>query len=462
MSTRNRQELIHDLMVSAQDRSEIHSIIKWVREQNSKTSVSLNKIPINNLQGWSLDKENGKIFHKSGGFFSINGIEVSRNYNTMSTWDQPIIFQPEIGVLGFLVKRINGVLKFLTQAKIEPGNLNYIQLSPTVQATKSNYTQKHGGKKPAFIDYFINNNDALIISDQLQSEQGARFYKKRNRNLVVFTENEIEVPENFIWLTLGQLKRLMSVDNLVNMDSRTVISTIPLYKLSTSLITDIQNNKWLKSLFDRGFVMNNDLIKVYSFINNIKVKLEQRVEFRSLKKMRNWEFTENEIKRNDNKHFKVIGVDVEISNREVLNWNQPMIEPTEEGICVFFCKEINGVLNFLVQGKIECGYLDNIELGPTIQTLIPYKAENNENIPFLKYFSEQKSYKVIYDSYQSEEGGRFYKEQNRNVIVIVDQSFENTCPDLFIWLNLNQLSRLIETGNIVNIQARNLISTLIF
>ena len=31
------------------------------------------------------------------------------------------------------------------QAKVEPGNINSIQLSPTLQATRSNYTKAHGG-----------------------------------------------------------------------------------------------------------------------------------------------------------------------------------------------------------------------------------------------------------------------------------------------------------------------------
>ena len=52
------------------------------------------------------------------------------------SWDQPIIDQPEIGFLGILCKEIKGSLHFLLQAKIEPGNKNFVQLSPTLQATR--------------------------------------------------------------------------------------------------------------------------------------------------------------------------------------------------------------------------------------------------------------------------------------------------------------------------------------
>ena len=68
------------------------------------------------------------------------------------------------------------------QAKIEPGNVNKIQISPTIQATKSNFTQKHGGNKPKYLEYFLDNNNHKIIVDQIQSEQSSRFFKKRNNN----------------------------------------------------------------------------------------------------------------------------------------------------------------------------------------------------------------------------------------------------------------------------------------
>ena len=64
--------------------------------------------------------------------------------------------------------------------------------------------------------------------DQLQSEQGARFLHKRNRNIIVEVEESdpIEILDGFIWLSLGQIKELISYPNVLNMDTRTVISCI--------------------------------------------------------------------------------------------------------------------------------------------------------------------------------------------------------------------------------------------
>ena len=110
------------------------------------------------------------------------------------------------------------------QAKIEPGNLNQIQISPTLQATKSNFTQAHGGKKPAYLDYFLHAERYQIILDQLQSEQSSRFLKKRNRNMLIWVEEEVPLLPSHRWMTLGQIKELAcKYDNLVNMDTRTVL-----------------------------------------------------------------------------------------------------------------------------------------------------------------------------------------------------------------------------------------------
>ena len=110
------------------------------------------------------------------------------------------------------------------QAKIEPGNVNCVQISPTLQATKSNYSQIHKGKQPLYLDYFVNASPDQIILDQLQSEQGARFLRKRNRNIIIKVEEDVEEHDDFRWMTLGQIKELMRYDNMVNMDTRTVLS----------------------------------------------------------------------------------------------------------------------------------------------------------------------------------------------------------------------------------------------
>lgn len=132
------------------------------------------------------------------------------------------------------------------QAKIEPGNLNIVQLSPTLQATRSNYTRVHGGKSPNYLEYFNGEKEVYVLVDQLQSEQGARFLHKRNRNIIVEIneDEEISVKDGFIWVSLGQIKELLRYPNVVNMDSRTVISCIKFgnySEQSLKLLSSVKN-----------------------------------------------------------------------------------------------------------------------------------------------------------------------------------------------------------------------------
>jgi len=204
------------------------SFLDWLQEKKDNVKHNITPIPFSELKDWFFNKETGNLVHDSGKFFSIEGIKVSTNWGVVPEWTQPIINQPEIGFLGIITKKIDDILYFLMQAKIEPGNINAVQLSPTLQATKSNYTKVHKGNSPLYLEYFLEKrNDVEILLDQLQSEQGARFLKKRNRNIIIEVTSEIEIAPNFCWLTLAQIKQLLAYDNIVNMDTRTVISGIP-------------------------------------------------------------------------------------------------------------------------------------------------------------------------------------------------------------------------------------------
>lgn len=459
-----------DFLKSALDTKEIESIIRWIAEQNNSVNVDIKKVPFEKLDKWYFDRSNGNLRHDTGMFFSIDGIRIKTTWGNTKEWDQPIINQPEVGFLGFIVKEIDGVFHFLVQAKIEPGNVNYVQLSPTLQATRSNYQQTHGGKKPLYLEYFQNATKTQILLDQLQSEQGARFLRKRNRNIIIKINEDIKLHSNFIWLTLGQLKSLMRHDNMVNMDTRTVISGIPLGNF-TSETVDLFNfinkssehqAKFLRSALIKDKALHT-IEEIITFMTQIKSVNDLEVKQIRLQEMQDWIITDNEIKRKDDKFFKIIGAEVEIGNREVVKWSQPMVEPAQEGLCAFVCKEIDGILHFAVQAKLECGNHDIVEFAPTVQTLTGnYKLTQKNDLPFLDYILNIDVTKVFTNSLQSEEGGRFYKEQNRNMIVVAGNEISDELPKNFIWMTLNQLYVFIKFNNYLNIQARNLISTISF
>ncbi|NLD50881.1 MAG: hypothetical protein GX660_27375 [Clostridiaceae bacterium] len=113
----------------------------WMREMNENVHVKIDRVPFSRMRAWYFNEDMGNLVHESGSFFSIEGIRIRTNWGKLSEREQPIINQPEVGFLGIITKKIHGILYFLMQAKIEPGNLNAVQLSPTLQATRSNYTR---------------------------------------------------------------------------------------------------------------------------------------------------------------------------------------------------------------------------------------------------------------------------------------------------------------------------------
>lgn len=450
----------------------LEEVVQWIKSQNDFVQVNVKKIPFDHLQLWHF--ENGSLKHESGKFFSIEGICVQTNWGNINEWRQPIINQPEIGYLGFITKEFNGILHFLVQAKVEPGNINAVQLSPTLQATKSNYSKVHKGREPLYLEYFRNAKPNEILLDQLQSEQGARFLKKRNRNIIIKINESIPVYDNFVWLTLGQIKSLMALDNIVNMDTRTVISGIPYGNFGEDAIELFLTNenikkagsnseKFLVSYLKNGWSFNtlNDII---SFITRLKSKYDLYIKRIPLDDLLDWEINASLIRHKEDKYFKVIATSIEISNREVMSWTQPMIEPAQDGICAFICKEINGIIHFAVQAKLECGNFDIIEFAPSVQCLTGnYMNEQSiKKLPFLEYVLNAPKDKILFDSYQSEEGGRFYKEQNRNMIIMAGDEVPLELPEYFIWLTLNQLQTFIQFNNYINIQARSLLAAITF
>lgn len=456
--------------------TQLHSleeIRQWLKDRNLATKVSVERCTFDEMQQWRHDHRTGRIRHDSGKYYSIDGIRVQTNWGSINQWDQPIINQPEIGYLGIIAKSFNGVLHFLLQAKAEPGNLNHVQLSPTLQATRSNYTCIHKGRAPHYLHYFQNASSNQILLDQLQSEQGARFLRKRNRNIIIQLDDDIEVHEDFIWLTLGQIKELLRVNNLVNMDTRTVISGITFGNHSSGVIDLVdflvneRNLSQVKHQLLESALTSSDgrhsIDEIITFLTHRKSQYDLDVSVIPLADMEGWSVTESEIKHQDDCYFKVIAVKAEIEGREVRAWHQPMVEPSQEGICAFVCKMVDGLMHFAVQAKLECGNHDVIEFAPTVQCLTGnYRQTVGGAVPFLEYVLSAKPEQRIVDTMQSEEGGRFFQEQNRNMIILAGDELSEDLPPQFIWMTLNQLLTFLKHNNYLNVQARSLISQIAF
>lgn len=437
-------------------------LLRWIKELNRATYVNIKECSINDGSMWFYDDYNGEVLNRKRSFFSVKGMRYFINNEFIS--EQPIIIQPEIGYLGIICKKIDGVLNFLMQAKIEPGNVNCVQLSPTIQATKSNFTKAHGGKLPTYFEYFENSLCYHVLYDQIQSEQATRFYKKRNRNMMMLIAEDIEVYPNFKWMTLGQIKKLMEINNLVNMDTRTVLAGIPfiLRCIENNELKEVEKLFTDKALYKSIFESDpaDTLPRIYQQLNNYKMFQEVTVATVPLNQLVDWKVDEFGITCKKQADFMVRYYDIEISGREVRKWMQPLFKAIGMATFGLITKIDSGVRKFLVKIKPEIGSFDRVELGPTIQWESTHYLYNENSVEKTFRRAVETKKDILCNVVLSEEGGRFYHEQNHNIIIEVGDGELDELPKGYLWTDYSALNYLIQINNCLNIQLRNLISLL--
>lgn len=437
---------------------------EWFADLAVRCYLEVEAVALERLAGWSTDPHTGNIVHDSGGFYVVEGLEVHIPDGPVPRWHQPIINQPEVGILGILVKEFGGVPHLLMQAKVEPGNINGLQLSPTVQATRSNYTGAHRGRAVPYLRYFQDTGRHTVIADVRQSEQGSWFHHKRNRNMVVEVREDVELLDGFYWLTLGQLHRLLAVDDLVNMDTRTVLSCLPFTGagLRGAALTDGDNFReaLLRScVADQGSL--HSMEEILSWITGGRSSIEVHTRRIPLNQTRGWHRTNGRISHESGLFFDVIGVGVRAAGREVDQWTQPMIEASGAGVVAFLVRRIGGVLHVLLHARVEPGYVDVIELAPTVQC----KPENYRNLPaqarpaFLDEVQHARPEQIRFAATLSEEGGRFFHTRNRYLVIEAEPEADLSHPD-FRWMTIDQLVALLRHSYYVNVQARSLVACL--
>ena len=426
--------------------------LSWLSAAKTMHSMKVQLCDIRNLESWNFIGLKKRFAHSTGRFFSIIGISARKiDKNSEKIWNQPIVYQPEIGLLGLALRFTESGLQFLVQAKSEPGNINSAQISPTIQATESNIDRVHGRESIPFVELFTGRNANQVLADVLQSEQGGRFFKKRNRNMIIdVTGVDIAFDSRFyMWINQKTLYNLLGMDNIVNMDLRSVLSCIPLSLITKNLFDSPQDSFSSTSCFQ-------PIQKVLAWLTEEKLRARLLVNEISLFKSYPWRLSDD-ISHPSGNFFRIKGIHCMTQFPKEFSWCQPIVEPCEAGLIAFIVKMINGSMHFLVQAKLEAGCLNYSEIAPTVQCLT---GNINFNHPpsFFDYIQAATEKLILYDQHQSEEGGRFFKESNRNLIVLADDDFVASSDSSHTWISYSQLKAFCLFGNMVNVQARCLLS----
>jgi oxidase EvaA len=399
----------------------------YFQELKNNSKASTDFVGLKDLDLWNFDL-NGNFSHKSGKFFKVSGIDYE-NINS------GILLQPEIGTLGLICTLIDGILHFLIQFKGEPGSVDYFQLSPTIQATKSNYSKVHGGALPPYWEEFSELPREQIVYEGILSEQGTRYFQKYSRNVITYSEDILNEIDNFKWMTLGQLYEFNNIDNSINSCLRSVLS---LLNPQMNLKQDILKNENLRYLLND----NKDNYKVESKIqDNIKNFYNEKddlIEFKT-----------------DLDDFSIRGLQVNIKGREVSSWYQPIVVEEKTFDYYLFRVIINNKVNYLWRITKEPGYSFGFMYGPTILDT-SYLKNKNDLEKIKKEFANIAKVSLNKVFTMSEEGGRFWKSIARHHIYDVLLDSKEELPQEFSIFDEYETYKLLESG-FLSIEARSLL-----
>lgn len=404
--------------------------------------MNVSKISLGDSAEWIND--HGVITHRSGRFFQIAGLRYRLEDHDIT---QPIIVQQEIGILGFIIHEY----KLLAYAKVEPGNVNAVQLAPTCQATASNLDRVHQGNAP-FFGYEFTHNNRNFLHDSMQSEQGTRFFKKQNRNILLASHSLIAHDDLHQWLDVDAVLELMQYDFMINTDARSTLVCSPWDKLvNREPFTRVKHSFSAELRDSLSTITSQNIQNVKNDAKNWRASFSPP-SLIPLDELADWNFDNSGVISKSGKHFDVFQIRVDVQGREKPAWDQPIISSHGEGYVELIAGRIDQKLHFLFTLQKEPGLYNAVELGPSL-TVAP--GSDMQPSPY----ASSPDAKVILEYKQSDEGGRFFQDVSTYRLIDIGTAFPPP-PDGY-WLTLAEIRQLLNEGGWFTNEARSVLSLLL-
>jgi len=460
---------MYDPLISNLEKN-IHDFRLWQEKTVKDNQFLCKSIPFSESSEWYFD--NGKLIHQTNGFFALVGIAAEARHSELNGREQIIILQRQIALNSFLIRKGPSGIEFLFQGRVEPGNIYGMQLAPTVQSTETNYKRLHGGKPTPLLGYFLKEHLSGVIYDELQSEEATRYVGKYNRNLIVQIDFDMEVEdhENFRWLDLDHIRSFVIADNILNTDARSVISC-----MNWDLLVDEHLPFDRHPVGSFGFALqesysttvDNSKCTAYdllSWLTKLRVQCGLQTRIKHLDEVRNWIIEKDRIRELEyQRGFEARQYLVQASGREVPTWDQPLIFSHGIGRLTLVCQEKDNILHFLVQASHEIGFLEGVQISSSISIPPGEHIHSNDKVGrfLIEIIDSRKDVKIIQQCRQSEEGGRFYQDENIYEIVLLDPSINVPEHDFYRWTSLSQLRELVKIPGILSIELRDVMTLLL-
>jgi oxidase EvaA len=195
----------------------------WLDLIRKKYPLTVEEIPLTELEGWEITDK--RILRKKRTTqYSIMQISVESDEREVSAWDQPIINANQQGLIGFICQEFDGVLHVLFEAAAQIGGHLGAELLPSVcyDGAELNDTQ--------FELYKLMVESENLIGECVYSEEGGRFFQDDSwMGIVLVDDLNIVLPENYCWLTLGQIRELSDDPHFFSDEARGALAVLLSY-----------------------------------------------------------------------------------------------------------------------------------------------------------------------------------------------------------------------------------------
>lgn len=166
-----------------------------------------------------------------------------------------------------------------------------------------------------------------------------------------------------------------------------------------------------------------------------------------LNELSNWLVAEQGIIDLSGKGVSVEMYKVSCTSREVRSWYQPLFDSKGKGLVVFYVRKKGDNIEVLVSQTQEFGISGGFSVSPSILLY-------SEEVGLLKELYGE----LIVSITLSEEGGRFYKDENSYQIRMI--SDEMIIEGNQRWVTIGTLKQILKSSNVASIQLRVISSLL--
>ena len=344
-----------------------------------------------------------------------------------------------------------------------------VQLAPSFQCTESNYNCRHGGARAPFYDFFSGHPQARLHADSLQSEQGTRFLNKYNRNMLV------EIPADAVdaaalaheawrWIPFSSIRDLILQDLVFNTDARSVIAVsdwrafcvdgAPFDRWATAC--GLGHDLW------RSYHQPVSTARSAELMNWVAARqrsFDHQANTVPLHDLPGWTMAADGISSTGGSSVAVKYYAVQALDREVPRWTQPMITSGTPGLIMQVAQVKDGTLRLLVRASHEPGFANGAQLSATLQTFPGEPTGDSQVLAQLEEWERANGASpVVFDCRMSEEGGRFFFDLNRYMVVVAPETAHVDADESSIWLTLAEVNALKKTPGVFTNEFRSVLS----